>query len=318
MSRPEIEFPASCFLPTLMPHRKTLILTFALSVTTLLAAPLAPIPLWPGKAPGETVELPPEADIPKPDGQGVAGRRVIRLGNVSQPTITVYPAPKDTATGAAVVVCPGGAYNILAYDLEGTEVCEWLNSIGVTGVLLKYRVPRRKGLGKHTAPLQDAQRALGIIRSRAAEWGLDPKRIGILGFSAGGHLAAAVSNNCETRTYPRIDASDDIGIRPDFTLLIYPGYLTTKEQSTRLAPELSVDVRTPTAFIVMAEDDPVGVENALFYALALKNAKVPFELHIYPTGGHGYGLRPTEHAVTTWPARAADWLGKLGVLKRRY
>jgi acetyl esterase/lipase len=289
-------------------------LALPLSALTADAPPF--FPLWPQEAPGEKGDIGAEADQTKPTDHEVGGRRLIRLGNVSKPTLTIYAPPKDKDTGAAVIVCPGGGYGILALDLEGTEVCEWLNSIGVTGVLLKYRVPKRAGLEKHTAPLQDAQRAVGVVRQRAAEFGIDPKRIGILGFSAGGHLAAAASTNYETRTYPRVDAADDGSCRPDFTLLIYPAYLTLKDQGEKIAPELPITAQMPPTFIVMAQDDPIRIENALFYSLALKNAKVPCELHVYPSGGHGYGLRPGSHAVTTWPARAADWLAKLGVLTR--
>jgi acetyl esterase/lipase len=287
-----------------------------LTLTSLAADPRPPTPLWPQTAPGEKGDYGPEVDITKPTDNQVGGRRLIRLGNVSQPTLTVYSPDKDKDTGAAVIVCPGGGYGILALDLEGTEVCEWLNSIGVTGILLKYRVPKRPGLEKHTAALQDAQRAVGVVRSQAKELGLDPKRIGILGFSAGGHLAATASNNYETRTYPKIDAADDVSSRPDFTLLIYPAYLTLKDQNDKIAPELPITAQTPPTFIVMTQDDGIRVETAMFYSLALKNAKVPCELHVYPSGGHGYGLRPSEQTVTTWPARAADWLGKLGVLKK--
>ena len=162
-------------------------------------------------------------------------------GTVSKPNIALFPAPKDKATGAAVVVCPGGGYSILAYDLEGTEVCEWLNSIGVTGILLKYRVPRRKNREKHDAPLQDAQRAMGIARSKAKAWGIDPKRIGILGFSAGGHLAASTLTNHDTRTYGLVDDVDDFSCRPDFGILIYPAYLVDSEtKSKRSVPFRSI------------------------------------------------------------------------------
>ncbi|MGE3309924.1 MAG: alpha/beta hydrolase [Limisphaerales bacterium] len=276
----------------------------------------APRTLWPGKAPGETKDLPAEEDTTKPSGGLVAGRRVIRLGNVSSPTIEVYRPPADLRNGTAVLVCPGGAYNILAMDLEGTEVCEWLNSLGVTGVLLKYRVPRREGLEKHAAPLQDAQRAMGLIREHAGEWGIDSQRVGVLGFSAGGHLAAATSTAAE-RTYPKVDGADDRSSRPDFAVLVYPGYLTVKEEDDRVAPELVIDGQTPPTFLVMSQDDPVRVENVLGYASALKKAAVPFELHIYPTGGHGYGLRRTSEAVTTWPDRVADWMKSRGLLERR-
>lgn len=275
---------------------------------TLYATAAEPLPLWPGTAPGETAELPPEADTSKPTDNKVAGQPVIRIGNVAQPTLTFFPAPADKNTGTVVLVCPGGGYNILAWDLEGTEVCAWLNTLGVNAVLLKYRVPKRKEREKHAAPLQDAQRALGLVRQHAAEWKINPERVGILGFSAGAHLAATAGTNFEARTYEPIDDADKLSCRPDFTLLIYPAYLTLKDEGDKLAPEIKVSAQTAPTFIVMTQDDPVRVENALFYALALKNAKVPCELHLYPNGGHGYGLRPGEGTVTTWPARATDWL----------
>ncbi|MGC3971441.1 MAG: alpha/beta hydrolase [Pirellulales bacterium] len=279
------------------------------SVVGLSAAETNEIPLWAGKAPGETAELPPEAAQP-----GRPNDTTIRIGNVSSPTITVFPAPKDKATGAAVIICPGGGYNILAFNKEGTEVAEWLNSIGVTGIVLKYRVPKRPDRERHAPMLEDAQRAIGMVRHRASEWGIDPARIGILGFSAGGHLAATASNNYAKRTYAKVDAADDVSCRPDFAVLIYPAYLVDKEN--KLAAELPVSKETPPTFIAMTEDDGVRVECGLFYYLALKEAKVKAEMHLYPTGGHGYGLRPSEHLVSSWPARAGDWLKTLGRWKR--
>lgn len=298
-----------------------LILTLAVILSGLChtthAAEQKPLNLWPGKPPGDTNALPAEADLTKPTENLIAGRRLIRLGNVSTPTLTVYKPAADKDTGAAVLVCPGGGYNILALDLEGSEVCEWLNSIGVTGVLLKYRVPRRPGLPPHTAPLQDAQRAMGMIRAQAKELGIDPNRIGVLGFSAGGHLAAALSNNHTERTYPVVDDADKLSCKPNFAVLVYPAYLTQKDKGDILAPEMAISAtHTPPTFLVMAQDDGVRVENVMFYSLALKNAKVPAEAHIYPTGGHGYGLRRTENPVTWWPDRAADWMKASGFLKR--
>lgn len=289
----------------------------AAAVSTWAAEP-KPFALWPGKAPGETKDLPPEGDTTKPADRPVAGKAVVRLGNVANPTLTVYSPAAEKNTGAAVLVCPGGGYNILAWDLEGTEICAWLNSLGVTGVLVKYRVPRRAGLEKHAAPLQDAQRALGLVRQRAAELGVDPQRIGVLGFSAGGHLAAVLSNQHATRTYEAVDAADAVSCRPDFSVLIYPAYLTIKEKGDAVAPELPVSgTVTPPTFLAMAEDDPIRVETALFYYAALKNAKVPAEMHLYPKGGHGYGLRRTADDVTTWPDRVGDWLKASGWLKPR-
>jgi acetyl esterase/lipase len=275
------------------------------------------MPIWPGDVPGEKGDIGEEKDMTKPTDGKISGRPLIRLGNVSKPTITVYKPPQDKDTGAAVVVCPGGGYGILALDLEGSEVCEWLNSIGVTGILLKYRVPARKGIEKHAAALQDAQRTMGLVRSKAKEWNIDPKRIGILGFSAGGHLSAMASTAYETRTYPTVDDADKENCRPDFAILIYPAWLTTREDLTKLSPEVKVTANTSPAFIVMTQDDPIKVESAIGYGLALKNAKVSAELHIYPKGGHGYGLRPSDNDVTKWPDRATDWLKTNGWLKAK-
>lgn len=290
---------------------------FALLAATLCrGAEPVPIRLWPGIAPGDKGDLPPEKDTTGPKGDLIAGKRVIRLGNVSDPTISVYRPHADKDTGAAVLVCPGGGYYILAMDLEGTEVCEWLNSVGVTAVLLKYRVPRREGRPYNEAPLQDAQRAMGLIRAHASEWGIDPKRVGVLGFSAGGNLSAALCAANATRSYPRVDDADDASCRPDFQVLIYPGYLVVEGGGTWINPDVAVTGATPPTFLAMAQDDPVGVENVLGYALELKKAKVPMELHVYPTGGHGYGLRRTKDFVTSWPDRAADWLGSRGLLTK--
>lgn len=287
----------------------------AVAVPAGVGAAESPVVLWPGPAPGERGGMAPEADLTKPTENLVAGRRLIRLGNVSEPTLQVFRPAAARETGAAVLVCPGGGYHILALDLEGTEVCEWLNSVGVTGILLKYRVPKREGQEKHGAALQDAQRAMGLVRSRAREFGIDPARVGVLGFSAGGHLAAALSTT-STRTYPRVDAADDLGCRPDFTVLVYPAYLTVKEDNDRVSPELKITGQTPPTFITISADDPVRVEGALQYTLALKQAGVSVELHVYPSGGHGYGLRRTENPVTLWPDRVADWMKSRGWLVR--
>jgi len=289
-------------------------LVWVFTSSLLAAQSFKVIELWPGAAPGDQGGIGEEQDTTKPTDNQVAGKRVVRLGNVSKPTLTLYPPAPDKDTGAAVIVCPGGGYSILAMDLEGTEICEWLNSLGVTGALLKYRVPKRPGLDKHVPALQDAQRALGLLRHQCKAYGLDPKRIGVLGFSAGGHLAAVLSNVYDRRAYPAIDEADGANCRPDFTVLIYPAYLTVKEENDKIAPELNITSNTPPTFIAMAEDDPVRVETGLFYAAALRKFKVPFELHIYPTGGHGYGLRPTKELVTTWPQRAAEWMRSQGWL----
>ncbi|MGA2245343.1 MAG: alpha/beta hydrolase [Verrucomicrobiota bacterium] len=273
-----------------------------------------PIPLWPKGVPDEKSSMGEEHDTTKPSDGLVAGQRVIRLTNVSQPAITLYRPSKSQANGAAVVVCPGGGYSILAMDLEGTEICKWLNSIGVTGVLLKYRVPERPGDPNHILPLQDAQRALGLVRFHAKEWNLDPKRIGVMGFSAGGHLTANLSNNFDRRAYEPVDDADQVSCRPDFSMPIYPAYLV---KNTQLSPELKVSSNSPPTFLIQTEDDGIRIENSLFYYLALKDAKVPVEMHLYSNGGHGYGLRPSDKLVSGWPKRAEEWLRTLGVLRRK-
>lgn len=284
----------------------------------MLAAQSVTMPLWPkgipevigGNGPANPITGS-EQDMTKPSDHLVGGRHVITLANVSQPTLAVYQ-PSGKANGAAVVVFPGGGYQILAMDLEGTEVCTWLNSIGVTCVLVKYRVPINGEHGgrypQKLEDLQDAQRAMRLTREHAAEWGIDPKRVGVLGFSAGGHLGVVVSIHPGQETYKSIDAADALSARPDFAVIIYPGYLVTEPALDKISPGVEPDAHTPPTFLLQAEDDPVHEENALVYFQALKQVKVPAELHIYAEGGHGYGLRPTELPVTRWPALVETWL----------
>ncbi|HVU46412.1 MAG TPA: alpha/beta hydrolase [Terracidiphilus sp.] len=269
--------------------------------------------IWPGAAPGEPANMPPEADTTTAKDNLIAGRALIRLGNVSKPTITVYK-PSGKNTGAAILVFPGGGYNILAIDLEGTEVCDWLNSAGITCVLLKYRVPGTGPYPKSNAALEDAQRAMGLVRQHAVEWGIDPNRIGVLGFSAGGHLSAAISNHYEHRLYAPIDDADKLSCRPDFSVVVYPGYLALADQDYAANPDIVPTANTPPTFIVQAEDDPVHVENAVVYFMQLKKAKVPAELHVYSEGGHGYGLRPTALPITGWPRLVETWLHTIKIL----
>ena len=277
--------------------------------------------IWAGDPPGRIAAQGQEADTTPADGRKVAGKSVIRLGNVATPMLTVFSPPADKHTGAAVMVCPGGGYNILAWDLEGTEVCEWLNTIGVTGVLLKYRVPRAKNDGapnvaRPLEPLQDAQRAMGMLGKNAATWNIDPDRIGVLGFSAGGNLAARLCTNYAQRLYPEVDSADALSCRPDFAILIYPAYLFDKKSDELIAADLPVNSKTPPTFMTMAFDDGVGPENILRYGLALKKVEVPVEVHLYPTGGHGFGLRKTDAPVTSWPERCAEWLQASGWLAK--
>src|ERR1051325_4060224 len=298
-------------------RNRFLALAILVIAPTLFAAVPKTVDLWPGIAPGDQGGMKEESDTSKPNEGLVAGRPVIRLGNVSKPSITIMKAPADKDTGATVVIFPGGAYRILAWDLEGTEVAEWLNRNGVNAAIVKYRVPAREGRENYAAPLQDAQRAVGLVRANAKEWGLDPDRIGILGFSAGGHLSAALAAHGGERTYPKVDAADDVSCAPNFMLLIYPAYLSLKDQGDKLNPTVNVTPKHPKTFIVMAQNDPVRPENALTYYTALTKNKVPAELHIYPTGGHGYGLRESKENVTTWPARAIDWMRANGLLEKR-
>jgi len=302
--------------------RKCLLLLAALGICTNLYAQKPawlPAPghsillIWPHGAPSAPPNPGPEIDTTTAKDNLIAGKPLIRLGNVSAPTLTLY-APKGKNTGATVVVFPGGGYRILAIDLEGTEVCDWLSSAGITCVLLKYRVPDSGPYPKSSAALQDAQRALGIVRSHAADWQIDPHRIGVLGFSAGAHLAAALSTHFDQRLYDPSDAADQLSCRPDFAVIIYPGYLALAAQNFAPNPDIHPTDKTPPSFILQAEDDPVHVENAIIYFLALKNAKVPAELHIYAQGGHGYGLRRTTLPVTTWPQRVETWLHTIQIL----
>jgi len=274
--------------------------------------------VWPGAAPGETKPLPPEADLTKDSDPLIAGRRIIKLGNVSTPQLAVYRPAKDTDTGAAVVVCPGGGFSILAYDLEGTEVAAWLNSIGLTAVVLKYRVPARDRAQPWLAPVQDAQRAVSLVRSNAAAWGLDPRRIGILGFSAGGTTAAYTSLLGEARRYEVLDGADRVSCRPDFGLLIYTGGFVERGQATlKLPAGITITRDAPPLFFVHAFNDGVPVQNALLAAAEVKQAGGSAEVHIYDAGGHGYGLRPVaELPVTTWPRRAEEWLARKKILVR--
>jgi len=277
------------------------------------AADRPTINIWPGAAPGAPANAAAEKDMTTAKDNLIAGKPLIRLGNVSVPTLTLYK-PKGKNTGAAVVVFPGGGYNILAIDLEGTEVCDWLNSAGVTCLLLKYRVPNTGPFPKSPAALQDAQRAMGLVREHAAEWKIDPHRIGVLGFSAGGHLAAAISTHYDKRLYDAIDAADSLSCRPDFAVVVYPGALALADKNFAPNADINPTADTPPTIIVQAEDDSVHVENALVYFQQLKNAKVPAELHIYAQGGHGYGLRRTALPVTTWPQSVEIWLRTINVL----
>lgn len=294
------------------------VLAYAIAATVMAQSassvePSPPIAIWPKTAPGENGDIGPEAEV---EATRKDERKTTRITNITSPTLTMFRPTSEKNTGTAIIVCPGGGYSYVVADKEGSEVAEWLSSIGITGVLLKYRVPVRKDRPRHEPPLQDAQRAVSLLRHRATEFGIDPARIGIMGFSAGGHVAACASTNFATRTYEAIDDSDKQSCRPDFSMLIYPAYLTLKDEGDKLAPEVPVSSKTPPTFLMMTQDDGVRVESALFYYLALKQAKVPAELHLYPSGGHGYGLRLEGHTAASWPRRAEDWLRAGGWLAK--
>ena len=272
------------------------------------------LPLWPG--------APPDAQFGPPANTETAQSGDV--ANVSRPTMTLY-SPKGNNTGAAVVVFPGGGYHILAIDLEGVEVCDWLTSHGIACVLLKYRVPFSgphwdEGCKCHIIPkaplaLQDAQRTVGLVRFHAAEFHIDPHKVGVLGFSAGGHLSAAISTHFDQRSYPPVDAADKESCRPDFAVSIYPGHLWSSNMKLALNPDVPVTSRTPPTFLLQAEDDPVdNVNHSLVYYMALKNAGVPVEMHLYAQGGHAFGLRPTEFPITRWPRLVETWLRSIGMI----
>jgi acetyl esterase/lipase len=277
------------------------------------------LPVWPGTVQGdygtiglERVRDPSEA--PTKNAKWITG--------VSKPTITVFRPAKDDSTGTAILICPGGGYWNLAWDLEGEEVAAWLNRVGVTGFVLKYRVPRRAGQPERLpapGPLLDAQRAVSLVRSRAAEWGIE--RIGILGFSAGGHLAVATATHFDRRAYEPIDEIDKLSCRPDFAVAVYPGYLIEQQPAgveinkDSLAPYIRIPKETPPIFLVHATDDPVaGAENSVVMYLALKRANVTAELHVYAHGGHGFGVRKSSLPCSTWTDRCVAWLENQGML----
>jgi acetyl esterase/lipase len=280
------------------------------------------IDIWPDKVPGDDAGKIGEENVFELKINGkpyeVAGKPTKWLTDVTKPTLTVYRPAKDKDTGAAVLICPGGGYHNLGWDVEGEEVARWLNSLGVAGILLKYRVPRRPGDVKGEpapGPLKDAQRAVSLVRGKAREWGIDPKRIGMIGFSAGGHLTLATATDFDMRSYEPIDDIDKISCRLDFGIMVYSGYLKQKDKD-ELAAGLRVPAGTPPLFLVHASDDPIStVEHSVIMYLALKRAGVPTELHVYASGGHGFGVRKSDQPCSTWTERCADWLRNRGFLK---
>jgi acetyl esterase/lipase len=279
------------------------------------------VELWPGKVPDENGDIGPERWRMSPalDHKQVEVTEPTRMiTDVTRPTLTIFRPAKDKDMGTAVLICPGGGYWNLYWQLEGEEVAAWLNSLGVTGIILKYRVPRRPDEPKGEParrPLQDAQRAVSLARHNAREWGIDPRRIGIIGFSAGGHLALATATSFDQRTYEPIDDVDKASCRPDFAIPVYSGYLKAKDKD-ELASGLRVPAGTPPVFLVHGGDDIVSPpENSVLMYLALKRAGVPAELHVYATATHDFGVRPGEHPYATWTDSCARWLRHQGFLK---
>jgi acetyl esterase/lipase len=282
-------------------------LLVAIFTMSALAEPNATIPLWPEGVPAES-----DFKLPEESIELKGPHQIEIMSNVRAPELTWYPAEKPN--GTAVIVCPGGGYNILAYSHEGYEVCEWLNTLGVSAALLKYRVPRREGRPFHEAPLEDVHRAIGIIRTRAEEWKVNPKRVGILGFSAGGNLAAHAVTFAGERTYPTDPKVDSVDPVPNFGVLIYAAYLLEEGKPYNLNPDIKVTGKTPPTFLAVAHDDKRFVEgSARFYIEMFRNGR-PCELHIFQKGGHGFGFDKTEEEIRQWPALAGAWMKTMGWL----
>ncbi len=285
-------------------------ITVLAAVCCLLPGPahaqetLIEIPVWPEAAPDEVVDVGPELVQPLRAGEIPP---TTRITNVTRPALRVFRAPPKQANGTAVVVCPGGGLNILAWDKEGTEVAEWLNSVGVTAFVLKYRVPVRQKEQRWKQALQDCQRAMSLIRHHSADYDIAPDRIGMLGFSAGGFLAAMTATSFDQRTYEPIDATDAVSSRPDFVVLVYPAYLIDNN-TNQLLPHVTVTGNTPPVFFAHAWDDRVKPENSIAFFEALRQKNVRAELHVFDAGGHGFGLRRTTSPATHWPELCERWL----------
>ncbi len=294
-----------------MLRMKTSLLCLSLLLASAANAQQTTMPLWPNGNPEPTRVTGPEMDPTAAENHMVSGKPSVRVTNVSKPTLAVYPPPADKNNGAAALVFPGGGYVRLSMSLEGTEVCDWLNSLGMTCVLVKYRVPEQQHYPENTEDLEDAQQAMRITRAHAAEWHIDPQKLGVIGFSAGAHLAVVLS------THPDFQGAtvppSTVDARPNFQMVMYPAYVVGPDGKA-LAPVLP-NAQVPPTFLVQAENDySAKVESALGYFQALKDAKIPAELHIYTQGGHGFGLRPTEFPISRWPAVAEVWLHTIHIL----
>jgi len=291
-----------------------LLFLFSMAVAAHGAEPPLIVPVWPDKTIGDFGTVGPErvrdpSEAPTKDAKWIT--------NVTHPTLTVFLPDKSKNTGVAMVICPGGGYWNLAWDLEGEEVAAWLNSVGIAGIVLKYRVPRRPGQPEDLpapGPLLDAQRTMSLVRSRAKDWGIDPAKIGIVGFSAGGHLAVSTATSFETRAYDAIDAVDTVSCRPDFAIGVYSGYFVEKSTG-RLAPWIHIYRKTPPVLLIHAADDPVSeAENSIVMYQSLLRVGISAELHVYAKGGHGFGVRKSDQPCSQWTGRCLEWLKNLGIL----
>lgn len=305
-----------------MPARRVSALLAAslLAVSLHAQEPKVVLPLWPHATPEPAQTTEPERDVTTDKDALISGHRSARLTNVTRPTLSVYPpGPGVPNSGAAALVFPGGGYVRLAWDGEGLDTCKWLNSIGMTCLLVKYRVPYHTHYPENPADLEDAQQAMRLARVHAAEWHIDPHKIGAVGFSAGAHLAVALSNHPDDTHVMSTPAASEVpaGVdaRPDFAIVVYPGYLTSPPGLSTLDPAEIPTAQTPPTFLLQAENDPVHVENSLVYYRALKDAKVPVEMHLYATGGHGFGVFPSDRPEAHWTNLATTWLHSIHMLQ---
>lgn len=258
--------------------------------------------IWPKSALAANASV--EAERPEPD----RGDSVIRISNITDPTIMIFQSEKSQSKTPAVIICPGGGYDYLALNKEGTKIAKWFNSIGITGIVLKYRVPKQSDNA-----FKDIQRAMCVVRFNADQWKIDPDKIGCIGFSAGAHLCARLSGDFDNKSYDTVDEKDALSCRPDFTILMYlAGVIDNRNNLSR---EIKVSSKNPPAFIVQTQDDPVHVENSIYYYAALQKAKVPSEMHIFPSGGHGYGIEAGDSTVSIWPRLCEKWLRQNGIIE---
>ncbi len=277
----------------------------ALFLAVTASAAETPIPLWPEGVPGERV-TPSKTTLER---IGPKGSQPGRETFIKEPTITVYPAEKPN--GAAVIVCPGGGYWFLSTNNEGTGVCSWLNGVGVTAVLLRYRTPTSDETLPFALPAQDLQRAMGLVRNRAKEWGVDPRRVGVIGFSAGANLVGHASWDRTPRTFAQKPGVDDPR-GPDFTIFVYGGGFLEKDDKTRFREGFSVPADAPPCFFVVAHNDGANPLEAAKLYIEYKRQNLPAELHVYSKGGHGFGTRQTKFPVDGWPRAATEWMGAEG------